>query len=154
MASSRTRQPVRVFIDSSVFIAAAISPSGSARELLFLGLNKELVLSVSSLVLEETERNLSKKAPQALTAFRLVEATANLGVVEPSRAQVLRAARVVDIKDAPIVAGAVRARAEYLATYDRRHLLSARAEIQAAFGVTTATPDEVISGGTRTPANG
>lgn len=145
MVSSRTRQPRRVFIDSSVFIAAAISASGSARQLLILGLQREFLLSVSPLVLEETERNLSRKAPQALPAFRLLHAAMNLAIVEPSRTQVLRAARVVDVKDAPIVAGAVRARATYIATYDRRHLLTKRAEIEAAFGIRTATPDEVMN---------
>ena len=69
----------------------------------------------------------------------------NLAIVEPSRTQVLRAAKVVDVKDAPIVAGAVRARATYLATYDRRHLLTKRAEIEAAFGIRTATPDGVMN---------
>ena len=145
MVSSRTRQPLRVFLDSSVFMAAAISASGSARQLLLLGLQREFLLSVSALVLEETERNLSRKAPQALPAFGLLHAAINLAIVEPSRTQVLRAAKVVDVKDAPIVAGAVRARATYLATYDRRHLLTKRAEIEAAFGIRTTTPDEVIT---------
>lgn len=145
MASSRLRRPPKVFIDSSVFMAAAISASGSARQLLLLGTQGGVSLCVSPLVLEETGRNLARKAPEALAAFRLLQDSLGFERVEPSKAQILRAARVVDIKDAPIVAGAVRARADYLATYDRRHLLARGQEIYNALGLKVATPDEVLS---------
>lgn len=144
MASSLIKRAAKVFIDSSVFIAAAISASGSARQLLLLGLQGAVSLWVSPLVLEETRRNLSRKAPEALPALMLLRDILALEKVEPSRTQVLRAAKVVDVKDAPIVAGALRAAADYLATYDRRHLLALGPEIFSAFGVGVATPDEVL----------
>jgi predicted nucleic acid-binding protein len=49
-------------------------------------------------------------------------------------------------KDAPIIAAARFAEATLVATYDRKDLLSKRKEIQAAFGVTVATPDEILAG--------
>lgn len=147
MASSQIRRSAKVFIDSSVFMATAISASGSARQLLLLGTQGGVSLCVSPLVLQETGRNLARKAPEALAAFRLLQDSLGLERVEPSKAQVLRAARVVDIKDAPIVAGAVRARADYLATYDRRHLLARGQEISNAFGFKVVTPDEVLREG-------
>lgn len=109
------------------------------------------MLCVSSLVLEETARNLSRKAPLAFPAFMLLQDSLGLQRVDPSRAQVLRAARVVDVKDAPIVAGAFRARADYLATYDRRHLLALGPEIFGAFGVRVVTPDEALREVTSSP---
>jgi predicted nucleic acid-binding protein len=49
-------------------------------------------------------------------------------------------------KDAPIIAAARAAQASFVATYDRKDLLSSRQEILAAFGVTVATPDEILAG--------
>ncbi len=50
----------------------------------------------------------------------------------------------VELKDAPIVAAAAFANADYLATYDRRHLLAKRAEIEQAYGMLAMTPDEIL----------
>jgi hypothetical protein len=43
--------------------------------------------------------------------------------VHPSKEQVLGAAQYTAVKDAPIVAAAKRARADYLVSLDRRHLV-------------------------------
>jgi hypothetical protein len=51
-----------------VLIAAAISSTGAARELIVASLRREVLLSLSSLVLQETARNLARKAPAALPA--------------------------------------------------------------------------------------
>ncbi len=51
--------------------------------------------------------------------------------------------------DAPIVAAAQAAGATYLASDDRRHLLAKRAEIEQAYGMVTATPDEILRETTR-----
>ncbi len=139
MASS----PLKVFLDTSVLIAATLSPRGFARDLINLGFRQDIALVISSDVIDECERNVGAKAPPArplLTAF-LVQLPHR---IEPTQADVQRAAGVVEAKDAPIVAAASRAHAPYLATFDRKHLLAKRAEILAAFGLTVATPDEIL----------
>jgi predicted nucleic acid-binding protein len=60
MASILTLPPAKVFIDSSVLIAAAISFRGSARELLNAGIVGDYQLFASQLVLTECERNIQK----------------------------------------------------------------------------------------------
>lgn len=64
----------RIFIDSSVFIAAAISQTGHAWGIVETGiLRPELItLYCSQYVLLETERNLEEKRPQALYDFRRI----------------------------------------------------------------------------------
>ncbi len=136
-------QRTRVFIDSSVFIAASISDRGSARDLILAGLAGQVALVVSDLVLVETERNLARKAPGGLPAFNVFKELLPEITSEPSRAQVLAAAEVVHLKDAPILAAAVRARAGYLATYDRKHLLAYQEQIATPFGLTVTTPDQI-----------
>lgn len=145
MVSVQTTKSNRVFIDSSVLFAAAISAQGAGRELLRRGFRGELDLHIGPEVLQETERNLSLKAPQGLDAFGALQDLLVAKVVNPPKSLVLAAAEIVAAKDAPIVAAAAEAGATYLATYDRKHLLRRREEVKARFGVTIALPDEVLT---------
>lgn len=127
-------------------IAAAISERGRARDLILIGLHSQnkVHLHLSTLVLRETERNLAKKQPIALPAFGLFAEALTATVIDPPESLVLEVAKVVEYKDAPIVAAALAARAAYIATYDRKHLLRRRDEIEARFGLVVATPEEVV----------
>ena len=62
----------RVFIDSSVFFSAAYSEKGASRELLLMGARGEVILVLSSLVLEETRRNLSEVSPDLAMLFDII----------------------------------------------------------------------------------
>lgn len=107
-----------------------------------------MTLSISSLVLEETERNLARKAPEATPYFKLLReilAQQQAVVPEPPRNLIQRAETIVDPKDVPIVAAAVHAAAAYPATYDRRHLVGRATEITAAFGISVVTPDDLLA---------
>jgi hypothetical protein len=112
--------------------------------LLQAGLHGRITLVLSALVLEETERNLLENAPVAHPAFLRLKSSLVYQLSQPSLRLITKTAKAVVLKDAAIVAGARAARAPFLA-YDRRHLLSKRAEIQTAFGITVATPDEILS---------
>jgi hypothetical protein len=78
---------------------------------------------VSQLVLEEVERNLADKAPEALPAFQQLREILPFELVRPTKRQVLEAAVYTALKDAPIVAAAQRGRVDYLVSLDRRHLV-------------------------------
>jgi predicted nucleic acid-binding protein len=125
-------------------MAACISPTGAGRELLLRGLRGELRLFISPLVIIECERNLQKKAPQAVPLFETFQQALMSNSVNPTPRAILQVGKVVALKDAPIVAAARRARAGYLATYDQKHLLRQRERIQANFGVEVVFPDEVL----------
>lgn len=137
----------RVFIDSSVLIAASISPTGNARALLLRGMRDAAAyeLTSSELVLEETARNLARKAPGALPYFDVVRAMLEMHSYRPPESLIQRCARTIHVKDAAVVAAAVAAQAAWLASYDRRHLLALRPEIESEFGVVIATPDEILT---------
>ena len=146
MESLPRNRTTKVFLDASVLIAAAISPRGRARDLVLQGLRGDWSLYLSPLVLEETERNLARKAPQALPAFMGFRRTITTNLVDPPNTTVLAVAETVAVKDAPIVAAAVCIRAHYLATYDRRHLLSQAAAIRRRFGIEVVTPGDILAG--------
>jgi predicted nucleic acid-binding protein len=138
--------PLRhVFLDSSVLYAAAFSPTGPARRLILKGLEGRVALSLSDLVLEETERNLTKNAPSALPYFTILADLFSPFITNPTKAEVRKAAQIVHLKDAPIVGAAAKAKAEYLATHDIKHLLSHAKEIEAAYGITVLAPSELVS---------
>lgn len=141
----KTDKITKVFIDSSVLIAAAISSQGSARDLIKKSLRGEVEIIISDLVIEETQRNLENKAPQALPVLQLFLESLNPLVISPSKSQVLKISKVIEIKDAPIVAGAMKSKADYLVTYDRKHLLSHKKEIKTNFKLNVVTPDEVVN---------
>jgi hypothetical protein len=66
-------------------------------------------------------------------------------IANPAKAEVLKAAQIVHLKDAPIVAAAAKAKAGYLATHDVKHLLNHAQAIEEAYGITVLAPSELIS---------
>ena len=113
----------RVFVDSSVLFSAVYSDRGFARDLVMLGVRERVRLVISSLVKEETKRNLAGFAPEALPFLEHIFEWAPFEIVDPSKAAVLEAAGLVALKDAPILAAGRAAHVDALVTLDKRHLL-------------------------------
>ena len=125
--------------------AAAYSVTGSAHDLVQAAIHGRVALVLSDYVLEETERNLLESAPRAHPAFLRLRASLPYRLSNPPKRLVVETARVVVPKDAPIIAAARAAGVDLVATYDRKDLLAKRSEILAAFGVTVATPEEILA---------
>ena len=134
-----------VFLDSSVLYAAAFSPTGPARRLLLKGFAGRITLSISNLVIAETQRNLAQNAPEALPYFLSIVDLLSSQTTRPTKAEVLKAAQIVHIKDAAIVAAAAKANADYLATHDVKHLIYHAQAIERAYGIAVLTPAELLT---------
>ncbi|MAS35619.1 MAG: DNA-binding protein [Anaerolineaceae bacterium] len=135
---------IRAFIDASVLFAATYSPTGTARDLINLGLRQQIALVISPHVTEEVRRNLSNKYPERLPTFELILANANFEEIDkPTHEEVLQAADYTALKDAPIVAAAVKAKCSHLVTYDRKHLLD-RPEVAEGSCLEIVTPADVL----------
>jgi predicted nucleic acid-binding protein len=135
---------IRAFIDSSVLFAASYSQTGSSRRLLLEAIRGRVVLVIDQHILEETERNLAEKAPQALAAYHtLIELLAVEVVEKPDGQEVGEAASYVHAKDAPVVAAALKAKVDYLVTWDRRHFID-DPQVAERSGLTIATPDVLV----------
>jgi predicted nucleic acid-binding protein len=133
-----------VFLDSSVLYAAAFSPAGPARRLILKGFAGRITLCISDLVIAETQRNLAKNAPSALPYFLIIVDLLAAAVTNPTKAEVLKAAQVVHLKDAAIVAGAAKAKADYLVTHDVKHLLTHAQVIDKVYGITVLSPADLL----------
>jgi predicted nucleic acid-binding protein len=124
--------------------AAAFSATGPARRLVLKGLAGSFSLVISDLVLEETKRNLTKNAPLALPYFTIIADLLALSVTRPTKTEVRKAAQIVHLKDAPIVAAAAKVNADYLATHDVKHLLTHAQAINTAYGITVLSPVDLL----------
>jgi predicted nucleic acid-binding protein len=133
----------RVFVDSSVLIAASYSATGASREIIRWAIRGRITLVVSDLVLKETEKNLARKAPEALPAFRRFLDMVPFEMVHPSKEQVLGAAQYTAVKDAPIVAAAKMARADHLVSLDRRHLVGIP-DVAQGSGLKIVLPQQLL----------
>ena len=137
--------PPIVFVDSSALMAASISANGSARDLLITAALGVISLIISTLVLQETERNLRRKAPRALPAFAILRDLLRSRIVDPPEALTQEVSEIIDPKDAKIVAAAIHGKATFLVTYDQRHLLSEADRVFERYGVRIVRPDVVFA---------
>ena len=135
---------LRVFVDASVLFAAAYSATGAARDLLWLALEERVQLLVSQDILTETERNISRKVPDKLNIYKQIIRLLGLEVVaDPSREAVQAAEVYVAQKDAFVIAAAIQSKADYLVTYDRKHLIDPP-QVSAQSGLRIITPDLIV----------
>lgn len=135
-----------IFLDSSALIAGAISESGAAHVLLNLGESQDIVLTVSELVIIETERAMAKKAPGNLNDLRSLIKSSNLRIVDnPSKEKVKANLYLInDPNDVPILLAAMKAKVDYLATHNRRHFLD-DPKVAEISGLRIGTPGDVLA---------
>jgi predicted nucleic acid-binding protein len=107
---------LRVFIDSSVLFSAAYSSKGYARDLIVIAARADIRLVISSLVMEETRRNLADFAPEVLPALEQIFDSIDFEIINPSKADVIEAAKIVALKDAAILAAVKIAQVDMFVT--------------------------------------
>jgi predicted nucleic acid-binding protein len=131
-----------VFADSSVLIAGAGSRSGASRAVLTMAEIGLFKLVISQQVLEECDRNLSKKLPAALPIFAQLLAAIDPEIrPNPPLAESARWTAIIEAKDAPILAAAVLANVERLLTLNTKDFTS---EVAAQSGLVIQTPAEFV----------
>lgn len=135
------RRKYRIFLDSSVILSGLFSSGGPPRliiDILSLGLP---VLSglTGRFNLTEVERNLEKKLPAALPAFRDELPLLNLEIVPvPPAEDIMSFIGAVDAKDAPVLASAIQGRADHFVTGDKK--LLARIHRMGGLGFRSTNP--------------
>lgn len=135
-----------IFLDSSALIAGAISESGAAHVLLNLGESQDIVLTVSELVIIESERAMAKKAPSNLNDLRSLIKSSNLRIVDnPAKEEVEANLYLInDPNDVPILLAAMKAKVDYLATHNRKHFPD-DPKVAEISGLRMGTPGDVIA---------
>jgi len=131
-----------LFVDSSVPIAGAGSRGGASRAVLMMAEIGLFKVILSRQVLDECERNLSKKLPAALPIF--AELLANIEpeiVADPPAEESARWETIIAPKDAPILAAAILAAPDRFLTLDMKDFT---AEVAVEAGLIIQTPAEFV----------
>ena len=132
-------------MDSSALFAAMLSSAGAARELVRLAVNDEIELVISEDVVVETRRNIERKVPELLDLVdRLLDAVDPEIVPSPSKKAVRIAEAYVAKKDAFIIAAAIDANVDFVATFDRQHLIDPP-QVSSRSGLNIETPGTILN---------
>ena len=112
---------MRVFVDANVISAAAHWPQGRARALFRLAAVGRCRLITSEHTILEARRNLVLKSPQGAEALdALLESVEKVAEAGPRTVESAAGHGLQD-SDAPILAAAIAAGADFLVTGDRTH---------------------------------
>lgn len=137
---------IKVFLDSSVLVAASASKTGASAFVLGY-CHKKKVLGYTSLdALGEAKKNITLKLePFSQNRFAFFLQHANILLVEnPSVEEIAKCEKVINVKDAPILAAAINSPASFLLTLDRKHFL--KPEVMAfTKSLKVSTPGEFVS---------
>jgi len=112
----------KVFIDSSVIIAGLASNKGGAHEVLVLAELKVIIPFISEDVVTEVLRNVQKKLPGALEQYYLLFKTLPFIIVDFDNDTLESAQKMINEKDAPILAAALSANVDWLLSLDKHFL--------------------------------
>jgi len=113
----------RVFLDSNVILSGLFSERGAPRLILdVLSLSLPVLTGVTGRFnLTEIERNLEKKMAEALPAYRLYLPKLKLDIIPyPSREDLRPFVGTAEDKDLPVLASAVKGKADYFMTGDNK----------------------------------
>ena len=135
----------KVFLDANVLFAASYSPTGGSAKLINLRKENKLSLYSSRLAVKEAERNLRRKAGESeLDRFyRLIE---EAQIILTDAKKEIAKSQFKDIvveKDAQILASAIKSKAKFLITLDRKHLLTPKIQ-KAKLPIKIITPGQFI----------
>ena len=116
----------RLFLDASVLIAAAGSEQGGSSLILAICRENKAQAVGSRIVLLEAERNIREKlGGDALLRYYQQVANLDLELVSPPTPGECEAqARIINAKDAHVLAAAVKGRVDVLLTLDRKHFFT------------------------------
>ncbi|MFO8036785.1 MAG: PIN domain-containing protein [Anaerolineales bacterium] len=134
----------KIFLDTSVIIAAVFSETGGARKLLKLGEMGMIQLVVGPRVLRECEDVVRRKVPASLPRLAYLLEIAQVDTTAAAEEEMMDAAKnIVEYRpDAYILAEAMGAKPDWLITHDKEHFLKIRQDAGLPFKV--GTPGDFI----------
>lgn len=136
----------RVFLDSSVIIAALLSSRGASYYLLSQ-CSEILDFRISEYVFEEVRRSLETKfsgQSALISSLFLIMGTAGIETISnPTTREVRAAETVISKKDAPILASAL-AHNDYLLTLDNEFFKTEVVDAAQARGLVILKPGDLI----------
>lgn len=141
---AENKKPLRVFLDASVLVAAALSPSGGSFRVIAESPTRGFLVFTSPYAHREAETTLINQYLRALPAlyhlmtFVEISPDAPLDVVETLL-------EIIDFKDAPVLGAALGIGADALLTLDRAHFLKNSKITNAYARLRVMTPGDFLT---------
>lgn len=138
---------MRIFLDTSIFVAACASEIGGSRYLFAVAkIDLSFQLITNSYALVEAKRNILHKLPHSQNVLNsLITAKELLVTQDPPEALMLLASQKINNKDAPILAGALLSRSDILCTLDKKDFhRPIIKKWSSAFGISILTPGDIL----------
>lgn len=134
-----------MFLDASVLVAAARSPSGGSALTLEVCQGLTFRAAITSTVLLEARVNIAAKfgEEELVRYYRQLAALRPEMVRAPLEAQIRECARLTSKKDAHVLAAALACKAGWLVTLDRKHLLTPLV-LSAGLPLLAGTPGDFL----------
>ena len=139
------RPAPHLFLDASVWVAAAGSQTGGSALVLALCRHGKVKCKSSRLVLLEAERNIQAKLGQA-ALLRFYQELASLdldSVATLTDEEIARQTQFIDPKDAHVLAAAIKGKVDFLLTLDRKDFMTLRVQ-EARFPFQIMTPGDFL----------
>lgn len=137
------KQRPKAFLDTNALIAGIASAKGAARAVLQLAETGLIEVIVSKQVIVEADRNIEDKLPEMLSEYReFIKFLAPVLVDDPPQGKIKRFLTVINPDDAPILAAAVNADADFLITWNRKHFIGKNIPIHSSLKI--VTPGEFL----------
>jgi predicted nucleic acid-binding protein len=135
-----------IFLDSSALVAGVLSETGAAHVLVLLGESEDILLTVSEMVIIESERAITLKSPRNVPVLLNAIVSSNLTILrDPSAKEVgANLYLISDPNDVPILLAAMKAKVDYLATHNRKHFLDDPTVAEKS-GLRIGTPGDVLA---------
>lgn len=136
--------PPRLFIDACVLVAAANSPSGGSARLLQIAGEGKIRLAATRLVMHEAKINIIDILGRPVWPwFCRIIGPLRLSLADSPTAKEKKAwAKITSPKDVHVLAGAIKSKADFLITLDRRHIL--KPSIQEVFPISILAPGDFL----------
>lgn len=140
-----TGEKKKVFLDASVFIAAAGSKSGGSSLVLKICGGLHFSAVVSRKILLEAQVNIRKKlSSEAILCFyKGIDKLDPEVIKSPTEENLSKYNSVIALKDRHVLAGALESKATFLITLDRKHFKT-EAIRRANLPITIMTPKEFL----------
>lgn len=126
MPSLKTAKP-KIFLDSSVLIAAFLSPSGGSFRLLEACHNQALECITNLYVFKEIHEVVKCKYPTKVSDLNGFVVWSKIAIMpDPKEKTSKKFSKLIVDKDIPILAGAYANKAHFLITLDKKDFFSAQ----------------------------
>jgi len=131
----------KAFLDSNILFSATLSSKGASRKILHLSAERAIHTVISQQVVDEVERNLSRKYPELLDLFPSLLQEAQVDIEDdPSQEEIRRVLPYLPFPpDAALLAAAQKSQADYFVTGDKEHFLS-KPELKEHAGLRILSP--------------